>query len=330
MDALSFSVVYLCDHCRIAEVAALVVDSCSGMCMAGFTGVAPRAVFLPSVVRPKMLDTLAGKNQKDSYQRPVLGSYCWSWCFCTVFPFIVGRPVLPGIMPVYATTGFLVRTVQKVVQFLDKLFSPVVVQRQVPELVRRLVTCPLWALMVQTVLKSVVIPQVQFLDKVTVMPVAGFHGPDSTEARGDSTGAVLGQGYGHNDRFHGPDSFSCLGVPQLQLIFKVADFPVVTMRLSPSLFHCRDSPVAVHLVVDVPLVLLQCPWFRQCRTPFGGSAGAGLRVGTSLCSCSDRSSCRRISWKVPQTSPPTSSRIVSEVGFCIFLRAFFGLRPLGR
>ena len=49
-----------------------------------------------------------------------------------VFPFIVGRPVLPGFMPVYATTGFLVQTVQKVVQFLDKFLSPVVVQRQVP------------------------------------------------------------------------------------------------------------------------------------------------------------------------------------------------------
>ena len=57
-------------------------------------------------------------------------------------------------------------------------------------------TCPLWALMVQTVLKLVVIPQVQFLDKVMVMPVVGLHGPDSPEAREHSTGAVLGQGYG--------------------------------------------------------------------------------------------------------------------------------------
>ena len=68
MDALSFSVVRSsCVHRRIAEVAALVVDNGSGMCMAGFTGYAFGAVFLSSVVRPKMLDTLAGMNQKDSY-----------------------------------------------------------------------------------------------------------------------------------------------------------------------------------------------------------------------------------------------------------------------
>ena len=67
-----------------------------------------------------------------------------------------------------------------VVHFLDKLFSPVVVQRQVPVLVR------------------------------TVLRVA----------RGDSTGAVLGRGYGHYDRFRGPDGANCLEVPQLQLIFK--------------------------------------------------------------------------------------------------------------
>ena len=51
----------------------LVVDNGSGMCMAGFACVAPRAVLLPSVVRTKML----GMNQKDSFSRPVLGSYCW-------------------------------------------------------------------------------------------------------------------------------------------------------------------------------------------------------------------------------------------------------------
>ena len=56
-----------CVHRRVAEVAALIVDSCICMCMAGFTGVAPFAVFLSSAVTPKMLDTLAGINQKDSY-----------------------------------------------------------------------------------------------------------------------------------------------------------------------------------------------------------------------------------------------------------------------
>ena len=68
MDALSFSVVWhSCVHCRIAEVTALVVDNGSGLRMAGFMGFAHRAVFFSSVVRPKMLDTLAGMNQEDSY-----------------------------------------------------------------------------------------------------------------------------------------------------------------------------------------------------------------------------------------------------------------------
>ena len=61
----------------------------------------------------------------------------------------------------------------RVVHFLDKLFSPVVVQRQVLVLVR------------------------------TVLNVA----------RGESTGAVLGRGYGHCDRCRGPDSVNCLEVP---------------------------------------------------------------------------------------------------------------------
>ena len=51
-----------CVHRRIAEVAALVVDSCSGMRLAGFTGFAPLVVFLSSAVRPTML----GMNQKGS------------------------------------------------------------------------------------------------------------------------------------------------------------------------------------------------------------------------------------------------------------------------
>ena len=50
---------------------------------------------------------------------------------------------------------------------------------------------------------------------------------------GDSTGAVLGQGYGDFDRCRGPDSAHRLEVPQLQLIFKDVDFPVVAQRLFP-------------------------------------------------------------------------------------------------
>ena len=185
MDALSFSMVRCpCVQWRIAEVAALVVDSCSGMCMAGFTGVAPRAVFLPSVVRPKMLDTLARVNQKDSFQWSVLGSCCWLRRFRALFHFIVGRPVLPGIM-----------------HFLDHS-----------------VRCPLCndrfpapdsaeggAVLGQVVLAhrcattgaGVGPDSVQLLDKIGDMPVVGPHGTDSAQAGRDSTGAVLGQGHGH-------------------------------------------------------------------------------------------------------------------------------------
>ncbi|CAJ1441871.1 unnamed protein product, partial [Effrenium voratum] len=51
-----------------AEVAALVVDNGSGMCKAGFAGDdAPRAVFPSIVGRPKMPGIMVGMDQKDSY-----------------------------------------------------------------------------------------------------------------------------------------------------------------------------------------------------------------------------------------------------------------------
>merc|ERR1712039_1094998 len=50
------------------EVAALVVDNGSGMCKAGFAGDdAPRAVFPSIVGRPKMPGIMGGMDQKDSY-----------------------------------------------------------------------------------------------------------------------------------------------------------------------------------------------------------------------------------------------------------------------
>jgi len=50
------------------EVAALVVDNGSGMCKAGFAGDdAPRAVFPSIVGRPKMPGVMVGMDQKDSY-----------------------------------------------------------------------------------------------------------------------------------------------------------------------------------------------------------------------------------------------------------------------
>ena len=39
----------------LPRAASLIVDNGSVMCMAGYPGVAPRAVFFPSVVKPKML-----------------------------------------------------------------------------------------------------------------------------------------------------------------------------------------------------------------------------------------------------------------------------------
>ena len=50
------------------EVAALVIDNGSGMCKAGFAGDdAPRAVFPSIVGRPKMPGIMVGMDQKDSY-----------------------------------------------------------------------------------------------------------------------------------------------------------------------------------------------------------------------------------------------------------------------
>ena len=50
------------------ETAALVVDNGSGMCKAGFAGDdAPRAVFPSIVGRPKMPGIMVGMDQKDSY-----------------------------------------------------------------------------------------------------------------------------------------------------------------------------------------------------------------------------------------------------------------------
>jgi len=50
------------------EVAAMVVDNGSGMCKAGFAGYdAPRAVFPSIVGRPKMPGIMVGMDQKDSY-----------------------------------------------------------------------------------------------------------------------------------------------------------------------------------------------------------------------------------------------------------------------
>ena len=92
-------------------------------------------------------------------------------------------------LPVYATTGFMVQTVQ------TRVFV--------------------------------------FLNKVGDLPVVGPHGPYTAEARGASTGAVLGRRYGHYDRCRGPDSVNCLEMLQFRSCSstKVVDIPVFTPRL---------------------------------------------------------------------------------------------------
>ena len=59
-------------------------------------------------------------------------------------------------------------------------------------------------------------------------------------ARGDTTGVVLGQGLGHYDKCRGLLYAFRREVPQVQLIFKDVDFPVVAQRLFPwsRLFSC--------------------------------------------------------------------------------------------
>ncbi|KIJ94685.1 hypothetical protein K443DRAFT_351143, partial [Laccaria amethystina LaAM-08-1] len=50
------------------EIAAVVIDNGSGMCKAGFAGDdAPRAVFPSIVGRPRMQGVMVGMGQKESY-----------------------------------------------------------------------------------------------------------------------------------------------------------------------------------------------------------------------------------------------------------------------
>ena len=82
--------------------------------------------------------------------------------------------------------------------------------------------------MVQSVIMDkmvdALVMQVQFLDEFVAPVWCRFHRCSSwtivVPVCGDTTGAVLGQGYGDFDRCRGPDSAYRLEVPQLQLIFK--------------------------------------------------------------------------------------------------------------
>ena len=68
---------------RCSKVAALVVDNGSGMCKAGFAGDdAPRAVFPSIVGRPKMPGIMVGMDQKDRF----LGIFGWRVVFAGIEP----------------------------------------------------------------------------------------------------------------------------------------------------------------------------------------------------------------------------------------------------
>ena len=117
--------------------------------------------------------------------------------------------------------------------------------------------CATTGLMVQTVQMYVF---VQFLNKVGDLPVVGLHGPHSAGARGASTGAVLGRGYGHYDLCRGPDSVNCLEVPQFRSCSSsmVVDIPVFTQRLIPMVLIIQKTikilQLLVDTVADVPVV----------------------------------------------------------------------------
>ena len=76
---------------------AVVVFAVAYTCMAGFAGIAPRAVFLYFVVRPKMLRIMASMHQKDSYAVGwfLLVTMHVALCF---LPVVVYRPEMLGIM----------------------------------------------------------------------------------------------------------------------------------------------------------------------------------------------------------------------------------------
>ena len=103
---------------------------------------------------------------------------------------------------------------------------------------------------------------VQILDKVMVIPIVGLHSPDSPEARGDSTGAVLGQGYGFVDvvpwsrRCRTPSGGAAVAVHLQRRQHPCGDAKVIL--LAQTVQHSVEIPqLLVDKVVDVPVVQLQ-------------------------------------------------------------------------
>ena len=95
-----------------------------------------------------------------------------------VFPFVVGRPVLLGFMPVYDTTGFLFRQCRRWCSSWTSFSRPSLCNDR----------CRSWS------------GHCAALGLDCWHARVGPHGPYSAEARGASTGAVLGRGYCRYDR----------------------------------------------------------------------------------------------------------------------------------
>ena len=198
-------------------VAALVVDNVRGTSMAGFPGFALRAVFLPSAVRPKMLDTLAVTNQKDSYQWPVHGWYCWLLCYRVVFPFIVDRPSWTCCSPPVETPQ---------VQFLDEVTVITISVVQTVQTVWKFRSCSSSRSLTFPVVTPWLIPVILATTEIAQLRVdkvvdAPFY------AGADFLSCCRG-------RFPAVQTFlRTTGIPQLQLIDKVFDVSVVHVQQTP-------------------------------------------------------------------------------------------------
>ena len=76
-------------------VAALVVDSASGLCKAGIAGISPRAVFHSVVIRPAMLGIMACLEQKNNY---ALGWFLLVTILLVLCSLFVFAPKMLGIL----------------------------------------------------------------------------------------------------------------------------------------------------------------------------------------------------------------------------------------
>ena len=221
------------------DSSALFVDSGSGMCKAGY---GLRFVFPSVVVRRDMLGIMAGTYQKDSYTLlvDIGGMLCTS--HCVSFPVV--RPKMPCI---------LAGMDQKDLRVFKVVNIPVVAQRLFPWSRRARGQggrCP-----VMLVFPSMADPCLSASWSVWMWPrsslfrqwhdcywCAGYDafalcslrlsaGPWSLHRCSSWTRLWACLSW-FNDRCRGPDSAYWLEVPQLQLIFKDVDFPVVAQRLS--------------------------------------------------------------------------------------------------